>query len=126
LFAVDFIPVNSLLFQDLPDAYPDEWIESLRWIEENVDFDTLVIGHPPVSGTKENVGQVRMYLENLISSVRAAREQGLADNSPEMLEAVRAELEADYGQWANFEEWLPLNIEGLIRLWSAAEATPEA
>jgi glyoxylase-like metal-dependent hydrolase (beta-lactamase superfamily II) len=126
LYAVDFIPVNSLLFQDLPDAYPDEWIEALRWIEENVDFDTLVIGHPPVSGTKENVGQVRMYLENLISSVRAARDQGLADNSPEMLDAVRAELEADYGEWANFEEWLPLNIEGLIRIWSAAEATPEA
>ncbi|MGH2613938.1 MAG: MBL fold metallo-hydrolase [Thermomicrobiales bacterium] len=127
LFAVDFIPVDSLLFMDLPDAYPDEWIESLRWIDENVDFDTLVIGHPPVSGTKENVGQVRMYLEDLMASVRGAQEQGLADNSPEMLEAVRADLEAGYGEWANFEEWLPLNIEGLIRIWaSAPEATPAA
>ncbi|MEA2513041.1 MAG: hypothetical protein QOJ59_2528, partial [Thermomicrobiales bacterium] len=59
LFAVDFIPVNTLLFQDLPDAYPEEWIESLRWIEENLDFDTLVPGHPPLPGTKENVSQVR-------------------------------------------------------------------
>ncbi len=24
LFAVDFIPVNTLLFQNLPDAYPEE------------------------------------------------------------------------------------------------------
>ena len=126
LFAVDFIPVNSVPFRDLPDAYPEEWIESLRWVEENLDFDTLVIGHPPVTGTKENVGQVREYLEALIASVRDAQAQGLADNSPEMVEAVRADLAPAYGGWANFEEWLPLNIEGLLRIWSAAAATPAA
>jgi glyoxylase-like metal-dependent hydrolase (beta-lactamase superfamily II) len=129
LFAVDFIPVNSLPFQDLPDAYPEEWIASLQWVEDNLDFDTLVIGHPPVSGTMENVGQVRTYLEDLMASVRAAQEQGLADNSPEMLEAVRADLAADYESWANWEEWLPLNVEGLTRIWSAppaAEASPAA
>jgi glyoxylase-like metal-dependent hydrolase (beta-lactamase superfamily II) len=126
LFAVDFIPVNSLPYQNLPDAYPEEWVESLRWIEDNLDFDTLVPGHPPVPGTQETVGQVRMYLEDLMAAVRAAREQGLADNSPEMVEAVRGELEADYGEWANFEEWLPLNIEGLIAASSAPAATPAA
>ena len=126
LFAVDFIPVNSLLFQDLPDAYPEEWIESLRWIEENLDFDTLVPGHPPVPGTKDNVRQVREYIEDLTASVRAAQEQGLADNSPEMVEAVRADLEPAYGTWANFEEWLPLNIEGLLRIQAEQAATPAA
>ena len=126
LFAVDFIPVNSLLFQNLPDAYPKEWIESLRWIEENLDFDTLVPGHPPVPGTKDNVRQVREYIEDLMASVRNAREQGLADNSPEMVETVRADLASEYGDWANFEQWLPLNIEGLLRIWSAEGATPAA
>ena len=126
LFAVDFIPVNSVPFRNLPDAYPEEWIESLRWVDENLDFDTLVIGHPPVSGTKENVGQVRSYLEELIAAVRDAQGQGLADNSPEMVEAVRAELEPTYGRWANFEEWLPLNIEGLLRSWATAAASPAA
>jgi glyoxylase-like metal-dependent hydrolase (beta-lactamase superfamily II) len=125
-FAVDFIPVNTLPFQNLPDAYPEEWIASLQWVEDNLDFDTLVIGHPPVSGTKENVAQARGYLEDLMAAVRAAQEQGLADNSPEMVEAVRAELEGDYSAWANFEEWLPLNIEGLLAAWSAGAATPEA
>ncbi len=126
LFAVDFIPVNTLPFQDLPDAYPAEWIESLRWIERNLDFDTLVPGHPPLPGTKDNVRQVRGYIEDLMASVRDAREQGLADNSPEMVEAVRAELAPEYGNWANFEEWLPLNVEGLLRIWSERGATPEA
>jgi glyoxylase-like metal-dependent hydrolase (beta-lactamase superfamily II) len=127
LFAVDFIPVNSLLFQDLPDAYPEEWIESLQWIDDNLDFDTLVPGHPPLPGTKENVSAVRQYLEDLMASVRSAQEQGLADNSPEMVEAVRADLEPTYGSWGNFAEWLPLNIEGLLRIWSTAPAaTPAA
>jgi glyoxylase-like metal-dependent hydrolase (beta-lactamase superfamily II) len=125
LFAVDFIPVDSLPYQDLPDAYPREWIESLQWVDDNLDFDTLVIGHPPVSGTKENVGQVRGYLEDLMASVQAAQNAGHADNSPEMVEAVRADLEADYGTWANFAEWLPLNVEGLLRAGMGAAATPE-
>ena len=126
LFAVDFIPVDSLPFQTLPDFYPEEWIASLTWVEENLDFDTLVIGHPPVVGTKADVGEIRGYAEDLIAAVEAAQAEGLADNSPEMLESVRAALEPDYGTWANFEEWLPLNIEGLIRIWSESEATPTA
>jgi glyoxylase-like metal-dependent hydrolase (beta-lactamase superfamily II) len=130
LFAVDFIPVNSLPYQNLPDAYPEEWVESLRWIEENLDFDVLVPGHPPLPGTKANVTGVREYLEDLMAAVRSAQDQGLADNSPEMIEAVRAELEPAYGSWGMFAEWLPLNIEGLLRIWAetdgAAGATPAA
>jgi glyoxylase-like metal-dependent hydrolase (beta-lactamase superfamily II) len=123
LFAVDFIPVNTLLFQNLPDAYPEEWVESLRWIEENLDFDVLVPGHPPLPGTKANVTEVREYLEDLMATVRAAQDQGLADNSPEMIEAVRTELEPAYGSWGMFAEWLPLNIEGLLRIWAETGAT---
>jgi glyoxylase-like metal-dependent hydrolase (beta-lactamase superfamily II) len=124
LFAVDFIPVDTILFQDLPDAYLDEWIASLTWIDQNLDFDTLVIGHPPVSGTKADVAEIRGYIEALIAAVEAAQAAGLADNSPEMVEAVRADLAPEYGDWANFEEWLPLNIQGLLRIWSAATPAP--
>ena len=126
LFAVDFIPVDSLPFQNLPDFYLDEWIASLTWIDENLDFDTLVIGHPPVSGTKADVVEIRTYAEDLMAAVQDAQAQGLADNSPEMIESVRAALEPEYGDWANFEEWLPLNIEGLIRIWAEESGTPTA
>lgn len=128
LFAVDFISVDRLPYQNLPDAYPDEWIWSLRWIEENLDFDTLVPGHPPLPGTKADVTANREYLEDLIAAVRAAQDAGLADNSPEMVEAVRAELEPAYGTWGMFAEWLPLNVEGLLRIQAetAATATPSA
>lgn len=124
LFAVDFIPVDRLPYQDLGDSYPDEWIASLQWIEENLDFDTLAPGHPPLPGTKADVAEMREYLTDLMASIQAARDAGLADNSPEMVEAVSAELEPTYGAWGMFAEWLPLNIEGILRIWSETEATP--
>jgi hypothetical protein len=66
---------------------------------------------------------MREYLEDLMAAVRAAQDQGLAENSPEMIEAVRTELEPAYGTWAMFAEWLPLNIEGLLRIWAETGAT---
>ncbi len=124
LFAVDFIPVDRLPYQDLGDSYPAEWIESLRWIEENLDFDILVPGHPPLPGTKADVTETREYLTDLMASIQAARDAGMADNSPEMVEAVRADLEPTYGSWGMFAEWLPLNVEGILRIWSETAATP--
>jgi hypothetical protein len=38
LFAVDFIPVDSIAFQNFPDSYLDDWIESLRKVEA-MDFE---------------------------------------------------------------------------------------
>ncbi|MBX3030994.1 MAG: MBL fold metallo-hydrolase [Chloroflexi bacterium] len=122
--AVDFIPIESLPFQTLPDAYPTEWIESLRAVEA-LDFDILVAGHPPVTGTKEDVVEMRGYLEALGTAVEASRTAGHADGSPEMVEAVRAALEPTYGTWANFDAWLPLNIEGLIAGWARADAAAD-
>ena len=116
--------MNSLPFQNLPDAYPEEWIESLRWVEENLDFDTLV---PRASAGPR--GPRRMSPRSRLSRGphrRGARRPGagLADNSPEMVEAVRTELEPTYGDWANFEEWLPENIQGLLAAWANASASP--
>lgn len=116
LFAVDFIPVNSLPFRDLSDSYPDEWVESLRWVEENLSFDVLVPGRSPL-GTKEHVRLVHQYFLDLFAAIRAAQAQGLADNSSEMVTAGRAALAPMYGSWANFESYLPENIAGVLRAW---------
>jgi glyoxylase-like metal-dependent hydrolase (beta-lactamase superfamily II) len=116
-FAVDFIPVNSLPFRNLPDSYLGEWIESLAWIENNLDFDMLVPGHGPL-GTKATVTQVRQYFLDLMAAISAARAQGLPDNSEPMVASVRAALAPAYGSWSSFNEFLPLNIEGVIRSWS--------
>jgi len=118
-FAVDFIPVNSLPFRTFADGYPDEWIESLRWIENNLEFDVLVPGHGNL-GSMENVRQVREYFQDLMAAIRAARAQGFADNSEEMVAAVRADLAPKYGNWSNFGPYLLENIQGVIRSWSTA------
>ena len=118
LFAVDFIPVSGMPFRTLSGDFPDEWIESLRWIEGNLDFDVLVPGHGRL-GTRDTPRQVREYLEDLIASVRAARTRGLADNSPEMIDAVRADLAPKYSSWGNWEPYLPENIQGVLRSWAA-------
>lgn len=83
-----------------------------------------MIGHPPVSGTKENVGQVLSHLTGLMAAVASAPDQGMADNSPEIVDAVRAPQEPDYGDWNNFADWLPMNVEGVIRVWTEMPATP--
>jgi glyoxylase-like metal-dependent hydrolase (beta-lactamase superfamily II) len=117
-FAVDFIPVRSVLFRTLPDAYPEEWVDSLASVERNLQFDHLVPGHGPI-GTKDNVREVREYLTSLMFWVRTARGEGLADNSPQMVERVKLALEPTYGSWDNFETQLPENIQGLIRIWAS-------
>ncbi len=113
LFAVDFIPVQSLPFRTLGDSYIDEWIESLRMVEA-MDFDVLVPGHGRV-GTKEAATQMREYLTELIASIRAARGRGLADNSEGMVAAVRADLAPKYSTWDSFGPYLPENIQGITR-----------
>lgn len=122
LFAVDFVPVNRLPFRDLQDSYPEEWVDSLDFVETGLDFDLLVPGHGQL-GNKDTAGQVRAYLLDLMAAIRTAREQGLADNSEEMAAAVRVELAPAYGAWENFDEWLPENIAGIIRLGSGGKAT---
>ncbi len=41
LFAVDFIPVETVAYRTMRSDYPDEWIESLKQIEQ-LDFAMLV------------------------------------------------------------------------------------
>ncbi|MGQ0664537.1 MAG: MBL fold metallo-hydrolase [Pseudomonadota bacterium] len=53
VFAVDFIPVESVAFRDFPDAYLHDWLESLKRVEA-MDFDILAPGHGPL-GRKEHV-----------------------------------------------------------------------
>lgn len=111
LFAVDFIPVNSYAFRDLPDSYMPDWIESLRQVE-GMDFDVLVPGHGPL-GTKANVTMFREYLQDLRGEVmRHARAGKSLDEIKQLVTLPK------YGAWGP-KEWFPLNVEGMYRLVQA-------
>lgn len=108
LFAVDFIPVGSLPFRDFPDAYIEDWIESLKKVEA-LDFDTLAPGHGPL-GKKEDVRRFRNYMEELRSEVLRHLRQGKSVDEIKKLVKM-----GNYTNWDNYQSYLPLNIEGMAR-----------
>lgn len=108
LFAVDFVPVQSVAFRDFPTSWIEDWIESLARVER-MDFDVLVPGHGRV-GRKEHVRMFREYLEDLRGQVlRLAREGRSLDEIKTLVDGSK------YAGWASFTEWFPLNIEGMYR-----------
>jgi glyoxylase-like metal-dependent hydrolase (beta-lactamase superfamily II) len=108
LFAVDFIPVESLAFRDFPDAYIDDWIESLKRVEL-LDFDILAPGHGPL-GRKDHVRMFREYMADLRGEVlKYAREEKSLEEMRQLIKLPK------YERWANYQQWLPLNIEGMYR-----------
>ena len=108
LFAVDFIPVETLAFRDFPDAYIEDWLESLKRVEQ-LDFDILAPGHGPL-GKKDHVRLFRGYLEDLRGEVvKYAREGKSLDDMKRLIKLEK------YAKWNNYEQWLPLNIEGMYK-----------
>ncbi len=105
LFAVDFIPVQTVAFKTLSDGYLPDWISSLRRVE-GMDFDVLAPGHGKL-GSMADVTRFREYMSALYDQVLALARQGKS------LEETKAAIDlSKYQDMARFEEWGPLNVEG--------------
>jgi glyoxylase-like metal-dependent hydrolase (beta-lactamase superfamily II) len=109
LFAVDFIPVETVAFRDFPDAYMPDWIDSLKQVEA-LDFDVLVPGHGNV-GRKDHVRMFREYLEEMRAEVLKYAREGKSVDEVKQLVTM-----AKYQGWAGYKEMGQLNIEGMYRL----------
>lgn len=121
LMVVDLIRFRNIAFSDLPGASAETFISFIERMESDPSWDTFIYGHangPAATGTREEAGHYRQYLQNLTTAIRTARAAGRADNSDEMVVAVRAELAPRYGTWAGFSTGLAANIRGVIRWWS--------
>ncbi|MBI3965571.1 MAG: MBL fold metallo-hydrolase [Chloroflexi bacterium] len=112
VWAVDFIPIQTLPFRDLGDAWIDEWIESISRVEQ-LDFTRIVPGHGDM-GTREDVRAVREYLSELWTSVQWYSFIGF-DDATAITAALRGRFRARYGSWAQFETFFPLNVQGMLR-----------
>lgn len=108
LFAVDFIPVETVAYRALPDGYPDEWIDSLKQVER-LDFETLVPGHGKI-GDKRHVGLFRDYLETLRAAVSEQIQTGAT-----VEDAKRTIRLPKYEQWYGYKDWFGENVEGMYR-----------
>ena len=108
LFAVDFIPVESVVFRDFPDAYVEDWIESLRLVEL-MDFESPAPGHGPL-GRREHVRMFREYMEELRAKVlKYAREGKSLEDMKTLIRLPK------YETWAGYQQMFPLNIEGMYQ-----------
>lgn len=114
LFVVDIVTPRRVAFRNMPDFWPDEWIRSLKEIEE-MDFDYVVSAHgpanqPPIDPASV-VAEQRSYLEDLMAAVKEAMDAGI--HSPDALQQ-KVKL-PKYAHWRSYEQWLPMNIE---RIWA--------
>jgi glyoxylase-like metal-dependent hydrolase (beta-lactamase superfamily II) len=113
LFAVDFLPIREVLFRNIPDAYYDEWIESIDRVLA-LDWDRMVAGHPRQGGvgTKEDVRNLKQYMVDLKEAVREPASQGKCFD-----QAMKEVKLPKYESWGRYNEFLPMNVERLCLYW---------
>ncbi len=114
LFTVDIVTPRRVAFRGMPDFWPDEWVRSLKEIEQ-MDFDYVISGHGPENQPAIDpasiVAEQRIYLEDLMAAVKKAMDSGT--HSPD---ALRKTVKLPkYENWQYYKEWLPMNIE---RIWA--------
>jgi len=114
LFTVDYVAVESVGFRDFPDGFFPDWLDSLdRTVALN--WERMIGGHPFPGGrfaTKDDVRAYKQYLVELNDAVKAAAAAGKCWDS------AMAELKLPkYEKWANYERFLPMNIEKFCNYW---------
>lgn len=114
LFVVDIVTPRRVAFRTMPDFWPDEWIRSLKEIEQ-LDFDYVISAHGPANqpaiDARSVVTEQRNYLEDLMAAVKKEIDAGT--HSPDKLKQT-IKL-PKYEHWRSYNEWLPMNIE---RIWA--------
>ena len=106
LFVVDWIIVGRMPWQKLWSYDIQGMINSTQTVL-TYDFTTFVGGHADV-GNKQDVAHYLRYLNQLYSQVTAG---ALAGKS---LADIQKSVDLrEFSDLANYEQWLPLNIEGV-------------
>lgn len=108
-FIVDIVSPGSVAFKTMRESDPDNWIATLRKIEA-MDFDRFIPGHGPPTAPKGAVTAKREYMELLSDSVKKA-----LDSGTDPMSLTTDGTFAAYAKWRGFKDWLPLNIERMVR-----------
>jgi glyoxylase-like metal-dependent hydrolase (beta-lactamase superfamily II) len=115
VFAVDFIPIQSVHWRNMPDSWPAEWEESVKKVLA-MEWDRMIPGHPGqggrLLGTKDDARALLTYMQELSAEVKKA----VAENK--CYETAMREVKMPkYATWANYEQWLSGNIERYCHHW---------
>lgn len=115
VFVVDFAPIESIQFRNIPDnVSPLEYIDSLKKLAA-LDWERMIPGHPYAGGrfgTKKDILDDVAYLEDLSAEVKKAADAGKCFD-PAMKEIKLSK----YEKWNNYETGLGANIERFCYWW---------
>src|SRR5262252_1695147 len=116
IFTVDWIPLQSVQFREMADTYLPDIEDGLKTVIA-MDWDRLIPGHPGPDGgqigTKEDARAALAYLQDLSGAVKQA-----ADDHRCLDQAMREIKLPKYEKWANYEKYLPMNIERFCDFYS--------
>lgn len=115
VFVVDFAPIESIQFRNIPDnASPLEYIDSLKKLA-GLDWDRMIPGHPYAGGrlgTKKDVQNDIAYLEDLSAEVKKAADAGKCFD-----DAIKEVKLPKYEKWNNYENGIGANVERFCYWW---------
>jgi glyoxylase-like metal-dependent hydrolase (beta-lactamase superfamily II) len=115
VFVVDFAPIESIQFRNIPDnASPLEYIASLKKLA-SLDWERMIPGHPNAGGrlgTKKDVQDDIAYMEDLSAEVKKAADAGKCIDT-----AMKEVKLPKYEKWANYENGLAANVERFCYWW---------
>jgi glyoxylase-like metal-dependent hydrolase (beta-lactamase superfamily II) len=108
IFAVDFLPINSVNWRNMPDSWPFEWEEGIKKVLA-LDWERMIPGHPGPGGrlgTRDDVSNLLAYMQDLREEVKKAADAGKCIDT-----AMREVKLPKYATLTNYENWLPMNVE---------------
>jgi glyoxylase-like metal-dependent hydrolase (beta-lactamase superfamily II) len=116
IFVVDFAPLQSVQFRNIPDnASPLEYIDSLKKLAA-LDWDRMIPGHPQAGGrlgTKQDVLDDIAYMEDLSAEVKKLADAGKCLNDAAMKDLKLPK----YEKLAGYETGLAPNVERFCYFW---------
>lgn len=116
LFTVDFIPIETVQFRNMPDGYLPDWFDSLDRVLA-MDWDRMIPGHPYAGGrlgSKDDVRNLKQYMTDLSDAVKKAADQGKCRD-----QAMQEIKLPKYEKWGNYAQFLPGNIDRFCSYWAA-------
>jgi glyoxylase-like metal-dependent hydrolase (beta-lactamase superfamily II) len=114
LFTVDFVPIETVHFRDMPDGFLPDWFDSLDRVMA-LDWERMIPGHPYAGGrlgTREDVRNLIQYTNDLSATVKVAADQG------KCFDQAMTEIKLPkYEKWGSYAQYLPGNIQRFCEYW---------
>lgn len=115
IFVVDFIPIETVAFRNMPDnVSPVEYEDSIKKVIA-LDWERLIPGHPNAGGrlgAKKDAQDHLDFLQELSAEVKKVAPTKCTDAAMKEIKLPK------YEKWANYEQHLPGNIERYCYWWT--------